>query len=153
LVGCKYDVNSTGSALRSPLGVTGVPVAVSVPADGADGRPHVYVDSGKLTAANLVFVLRNRGATVASGAVASSGGLRIMPTIVSWVDRASTGGFNRGDTIKVRLVVQDAAGKVLDDRIVTARADPDTFRQARPEALLRSLFEEWADRIFGKAKA
>lgn len=149
VAGCGYDSYSTGKPLKSPVALAGKRVDVAVPADGKDVKSAVQTGSGQQVANLLRRVAEERG-----GAKSGAAAIRVEPTIVEWTDRAFAAGFNKPDTIKLKLrVVEVGGGRVIDERTITARADPENYRQLKPDDLLLPLLQEWADAIFGKVAA
>ena len=163
--GCTAQYRA-GKALADRPTLSGVTVTIQTPGDGADMRPKTYVGSGRQTADAIATALTKRGAIIdVAGASAASparpyafysnqfvapstaGTYRITPTIELWSDRV-TEWSGIPDQIKIRMVVTDTAGKIVDDREVTATSKWATFGGDHPQQMLVDLFGKWANTAF-----
>lgn len=131
--GCLTAQYDTGKPLKDRIVVDAARASITEPSDGADARPRTYEGSGKQLATELSESLKRRGLTVGVGYVAAPPSsfingryvpagrfVRVKPTIELWSDRV-TEWSGRSDQLKIRMVVVDqATGATLDDRVITA---------------------------------
>lgn len=149
LAGCvaSYRTKATDdTGRREPI--DGVSITVLRPADGMDSRPRTYEGSGEKTAVALENVLAKRGAVIGKPSTTAKR-LIIKPEILMWEDRV-TEWSGKSDLLEIRLVVSDAAGKVIDDRTIHAKSKWATFGGDHPQEMLTDLFRSWADQVFEK---